>query len=101
MRVKKVNPLEDNKKRRLQLEKYEVKGKEVLAMNKPTKQLNATKLEKLLLWHKSQKWRWETKKGRWKNRQKYKVQIHCHCYFNDGVLSLKINWKNFRKAKLN
>ncbi len=43
--------MEDNKKMRLQLEKNETKGKEVLTMNKPTKQLNATDLEKLLLWN--------------------------------------------------
>ncbi len=43
--------LEDDKKRRLQLEKNEAEGKEVLAMNNLMEQLNATDLEKLLLWH--------------------------------------------------
>ncbi len=46
-----MKQLEDNKKRRLQLGKNEAKGKAVLVMNKPTEQLNATNLEKLLLWH--------------------------------------------------
>ncbi len=49
--AKKVKQFEDDNKRRLQLEKNKIKGKEVLAMNKPTEQLNATDLEKLLLWH--------------------------------------------------
>ncbi len=58
----KVNELEDERKKRLQLEEVKVEGKEILAMIKQTEQSNKNELEKLLIWHNVPKRRWETKK---------------------------------------
>ncbi len=92
--AKKVKQLEDDKKRRLQLEKNEAKGKEVLAMNKLTKQLNATNLEKLLLWHNVPKNEVGNKKVKLEKWAEIKIQTNHHSFFNDGVMRMKINWKN-------
>ncbi len=43
--------LENEKKKRFQLEQNEAEGKEVLAMNKQMDQLNTIELEKLKIWH--------------------------------------------------
>ncbi len=53
---------EDEKKKRLQLERNEAVEKKVFALKKQTNQLNAIELEKLLIWHDVQKRRWEIEK---------------------------------------
>ncbi len=48
---KKIKQLEDEKKKKLQLEKNEADLKKVFTMNKQMDKLNAIELEKLLIWH--------------------------------------------------
>ncbi len=47
----KIKQLEDEKKKRLQLEKNEAEGKEILALNKQMDQITSIELEKLSVWH--------------------------------------------------
>ena len=48
---KKCKAMEGDEKQRQSMQKYEEEGKAILENNKPIHSLNATELEKLLLWH--------------------------------------------------
>ncbi len=91
--AKKIKFLKDEKKKRLQLEKNEAEGKEVLPVNKQMDHLNAIELEV----PKKEMGNKKEKLIKWKS---ILSSNQLPLLFKNGVLLMRINLNNFKRAKL-
>ncbi len=98
--AKKIKQLKDEKKKRLQLEKNEAEGKEVLPVNNQMDYLDVIELEKLLIWHNVPKKEMGNKKEKLRKWKSTLSANQLPLLFKNGVLLMRINLNNFKRAKL-